>query len=150
MAPCWFHISFWLNFKRRVTVPISLTSFLCLWLIFCFSWQQFFPSSVCCRLWVLCLWWSLPFCLLSFSEGHAEHRFALSWAMRGVHGSQSFAVRCHRRRSSLCWYLSAISSLENGKFLLKGRIQARLREVSRWFLLVCCQLLPRGPSYTRD
>ena len=55
VAPGWFQLFIWQNLKRRVGLATRLTSFLCLWHMFCFSCQQFCPASVCCRLVVLCL-----------------------------------------------------------------------------------------------
>ena len=100
-------------------MPIRLTSFLCLWHMFCFSCQQFCPGSVCCQIWVLCLRWSHQFCLPSSSEDQAEQRLAISWAMGEVYASQSFEVCCYGRRSFPCCYPRAISSWESGRFLLK-------------------------------
>ena len=76
-----------LNLDDRITLLVSLKSFQCLWRVFCFSCQHFCPSSVVCRLWVLRLWWRRPFGLLSSSEDQTGLRFAISWAVGGVHGS---------------------------------------------------------------
>ena len=125
------------EFKLRVTMPTRLKSFLYLWHKFCFSCQQFCPSSVCCRLWVLPFWWSCPFCVLSSSKDKEEQRLAVSGANGGVHGSQSFEVCCHWWKSFPCWYPSAVSFWESGKFLLKQGVQARLQEFSRRFCELC-------------
>ena len=90
-----------------------------------------------------------PFCLLSSSEDQAEQRLAISWAIGGVNGSQKFGVCCHWKRSFPCWYPRAISSWESEKFVLKERVQARFQEILWILWTVCCQLLPRGPSYAK-
>ena len=114
---------------------MRFASFLCLWHMFCFGCRQFCPTSVWCRLWVLCLWWNRPFRLLSSSE----QRLTNSWAMGGVDDSQSFKICYHWRRSFACWYPRAISSWENWRFLLKEKVSARLQEIF-WKIRELCDV----------
>ena len=76
VAPWWFQIFFWLSFTHRVKLSIRLTSFPCLWRMFCFNCQRVHPQSTAdYGYYAFC---DVAHSLLSSSEDHEEQHVAVS------------------------------------------------------------------------
>ena len=69
VAPWRFHVCFWAEIEHgRETLVGAINRRPVYNTCFCFSCQQFRPSTIFRWLWVLRLWWSLPFRVLSSAE----------------------------------------------------------------------------------